>query len=421
MIYIALPAMEEPDLPSRLLDLNRQSLFPQAVYVCVNQPRSYYSDGIKEHDEVYRVNEAVYNKLRQFVQEGRFAFRVEAIDRFSPQNAWDDRHFGVGWARKVAMDAVSEACGKSGSGSIMVCMDADTHYPADYLENIRKQFDTYPQAVGLSNPYYHTPGQENLSEGQQVAVLHYEVYMRAYALNMLLAGLPYTFTAIGSSMACRVDAYRKIGGISPFKSGEDFYFLQKLAKTGALIVHSDSVSHPSSRLSGRVFFGTGPALRKGLEKRWESYPVYPPALFQKMARAYEALPDLFVSGVPSSALDFWQDAFGADWWVRLRQNSGGRVEQFVRACKEKFDALRALQFLKANYPQHDVQDWQNLCALYRLLCSWGMVDGGMEALCGEGRIGSLADLKIEDWYAVREYLFACECALHRKNPVVRVV
>ena len=421
MVYVAIPAMDEAGLAQRLLALNGQTLLPQRVCVCINQPRAYHTDGLPEHERVCKVNENVYSQLQTLRSEGRFLFPLEILDCFSKDKAWDDRHAGVGQARRTAMDFLSSQCGQNPFPThILVCMDADTHYPDDYIENIQKQFDAFPQAVGLTNPYYHTPEQENLPEVQQMATFHYEVYMRAFALNMILSGHPYAFTAIGSSMACRMKAYRKIGGISPVRSGEDFYFLQKLAKTGPLIVHSDAVSHPSSRLSGRVDFGTGPALRKGMENRWESYPVYPPGLFEKMRCAYAALPGLFESGEPTSALDFWQAAFGADWWVNLRRNSGGRKEQFIRACKEKFDALRSLQFLKANYKQDDKDDWRNICRLYRLLEAAGFEDNRIEVLCGSHSIHSLADLKRQDWKELREYLFLCERRWRSRHPLLSV-
>ena len=62
MLHIALPAMDEPDLPERLLDLNRQSLLPQTVCVCINQPQAYYSDGIRQHALVCRTNQEVYER-----------------------------------------------------------------------------------------------------------------------------------------------------------------------------------------------------------------------------------------------------------------------------------------------------------------------------------------------------------------------
>lgn len=416
MIYVALPAMDEPDLPARLLDLNRQSLLPRTVCVCINQPRSYHVDGIPAHLRVCRANQKAYEQIRAWEAEGRFAFGLELIDRFSLPDAWDEKHFGVGWARKTAMDSMARAA-RNPESDILVCMDADTSYPADYLQDIQKQFDAYPTAAGLSNPYLHVDA-DTLPEEHQRAILHYETYMRAYALNMILCDHPYAFTAVGSSMACRVKAYLKIGGISPFKSGEDFYFLQKLVKTGSLIVHSPSVSRPSARLSGRVFFGTGPALQKGLGNRWESYPVYPPALFERMQRAYDALPGLFQGDRPSADLDFWQTAFGPGWWASIRRNSGGRQEQFVHACKEKFDALRSLQFLKAHYRQDDVSDWKNLSLLYRKLSESGLADPKMEALCRNDAVRSLCDLCLQDWKDIRRYLFSCERHLRQERPLL---
>ncbi len=88
-------------------------------------------------------------------------------------------------------------------------------------------FKHHPDAVALSVPYYH-----NLTgdEEKDRAILRYEIYMRYYAINLWRIGSPYNFTAVGSAMALPVWAYRAIGGITPHKSGEDFYFIQKLRK-----------------------------------------------------------------------------------------------------------------------------------------------------------------------------------------------
>lgn len=420
MIHLAIPAMDERELPDRLLNLNRQSLLPKMVCVCVNQPQAYYTDGLAQHRQVCQCNQEVYRQLQQMNAEGRFAFHLVLIDRFSPQNAWSGKRFGVGWARKTAMDFIAREAGVDVETDLLVCADADTVYPENYLQDIQTQFDRFPEAVALANPYYHplSNGDVPLDEEQQKAMLHYEVYMRSYALNMCLSGHPYAFTAVGSSMACRMRDYLKIGGISPFKSGEDFYFLQKLAKTGPVIVDSPSVSNPSARLSARVFFGTGPALRKGLENRWESYPFYPKELFDRMRQAYAALPELFATQTPTKALDFWTEAFGKEWWVRILQNSGGREQQFVRACKEKFDALRSLQFLKAHYRQDNVCDWRNLSQLCMDLSARFLKNGQIEYLCGPKNINSLEELSLQDWKQLRDYLFACERQWQETHPVL---
>ena len=534
---VAVPAMDEPNLPRMLSSLNDQTCLPEAVFVCINQPAAYYGDGSSEHARVCEVNEATFRQLERMVAGNRFSFPVVLIDRYSPGRAWDAKHYGVGWARKTAMDAALEYARSRPwplERVLLACMDADTLYPEDYLECQAALFAACPEALALSNPYYHfleeglagakllgwkagtvvagdVPSgmfpQETVLEGisssgpahaglsdsvpdcsldvngagsdsekRACAMLHYEVYMRSYALNLMLVGHPYALTAVGSSMSCTLEAYRKIGGISPFKSGEDFYFLQKMLKTGAVLRHSPALSHPSPRLSTRVFFGTGPALNKGVEGQWASYPIYPMSLFGRMQDAYEALPDLydFLCGpeVPDGLcrplarkFDFWGAAFGSDWWKPIKAHCGGRKAQFVRACMEKFDALRSLQFLKASYVQDDRQDWLNLRELChelwgrlglrvsvgvfeaddRQLTGWsacrqqrlaaltgiGAVEAGMQGkgqdagkaggacVVAPGGRSSLQDLSLEDWESIRDFLFLCERKMQKEQPLLR--
>lgn len=535
---VAVPAMDEPNLPRMLSSLNDQTCLPEAVFVCINQPAAYYGDGSSEHARVCEVNEATFRQLERMVAGNRFSFPVVLIDRYSPGRAWDAKHYGVGWARKTAMDAALEYARSRPwplERVLLACMDADTLYPEDYLECQAALFAACPEALALSNPYYHfleeglagakllgwkagtvvagnVPSgmfpQETVLEGisssgpahaglsdsvpdcsldvngagsdsekRACAMLHYEVYMRSYALNLMLVGHPYALTAVGSSMSCTLEAYRKIGGISPFKSGEDFYFLQKMLKTGAVLRHSPALSHPSPRLSTRVFFGTGPALNKGVEGQWASYPIYPMSLFGRMQDAYEALPDLydFLCGpeVPDGLcrplarkFDFWGAAFGSDWWKPIKAHCGGRKAQFVRACMEKFDALRSLQFLKASYVQDNRQDWLNLRELChelwgrlgldrvseevfeaddRQLTDWSAcrqqrlaalagIDAGEAGMQGEGQDtgkasgacivapggwSSLQDLSLEDWESIRDFLFLCERKMQKEQPLLR--
>lgn len=446
-VYVAIPAMDEPDLPGLLLSLNEQQLVPEAVYVCINQPESYYDDGDARHIRITEVNADVYGKLQAMKAEGDFHFRLELIDGFSKENAWDKKHIGVGWARKTAMDAaMQDARRRYGdeSDGILACMDADTFYPADYLASMESMFAAYPQAVGMANPYYHpsfcgtesgrvraefsqsipdqNPDQRVLHEK---VMLHYEVYMRSYLLQMMIQRHPYAFTAVGSSMACTWKAYRKIGGISPFKSGEDFYFLQKLLKTGPLIVYSPSCSMPSSRLSSRVFFGTGPALTKGLRQDWKSYPIYPMNLFSQMKQAYQDLVLLFDGEESESVKNCFTSAFGENWYQTILANSGGRRSQFLRFCTEKFDALRSLQYLKSSYAQDDFNDWRNL----KDLCLWlleNCLDSGIISdlgkqvgdLMSDTSVCALSDLSLQNWSLLRNFLFLCEHKMQKLQPLL---
>ena len=60
-------------------------------------------------------------------------------------------------------------------------------------------------------------------------------------------------------MACRAEAYARMGGMNQREAGEDFYFLQHLAKTAGVGKMEGTVVYPSPRVSHRVPFGTGPA------------------------------------------------------------------------------------------------------------------------------------------------------------------
>ncbi len=121
----------------------------------------------------------------------------------------DWQRHGVGWARKTAMDF---ACTMAGNTDIILTLDADTHYPSNYFDSVINALESYPDATGLQAPYYH-----NLTGNEQAdrAILRYEIYMRSYAINLMAIRNPYCFSAIGSGMACSVEVYKRVGGLTP--------------------------------------------------------------------------------------------------------------------------------------------------------------------------------------------------------------
>jgi hypothetical protein len=92
---------------------------------------------------------------------------------------------------------------------------------------VAEKLENSKNLLGIAIPYFHPLTGNNVNDR---LILRYEIYMRHYLNNMLEIGNPYAFTAIGSAMAAKVSAYRKVGGLTPVKSGEDFYFIQKLKK-----------------------------------------------------------------------------------------------------------------------------------------------------------------------------------------------
>ncbi|MBP6976718.1 MAG: hypothetical protein PHD61_08485 [Bacteroidales bacterium] len=319
----------------------------------MNQPDSWWNDPAKR--PVCDDNQLTLEILHRCSD-----LPLTVIDRCSPGNGWQGNHFGVGWARKTVMDAINS---KADKNDILVSLDADTEFGDPYLASVQDNFLRHPEHVGLSVPYYHR------LTGDEVAdrcILRYEIYMRYYALNMWRINNPYRFTAIGSAMAFPVWAYRTVGGITPHKSGEDFYFMQKLAKYGKILHWNSERVYPAARFSDRVFFGTGPAMIKGRTGDWSSYPIYPYPLFNDIMTTYDLFPSLYETDRDTPMTGFLKEVFKTDDpWQPLRKNYRTR-EQFVRACINKVDGLRVLQYLKAKHKANRRSDEENLREFFKL-------------------------------------------------------
>jgi hypothetical protein len=68
-------------------------------------------------------------------------------------------------------------------------------------------------------------------------------------------------------MACTAEGYARMGGMNLRGAGEDFYFLQHLAKTGGVSRVKGTVVYPSARTSHRVPFGTGRSMTDLLSQK----------------------------------------------------------------------------------------------------------------------------------------------------------
>ncbi|MDR0364302.1 MAG: glycosyltransferase family 2 protein [Bacteroidales bacterium] len=336
-LHIAIPAMQELDYLPETLDCIAMQFtnIPFHVYICVNQPDIWWDDS-----EKLSVCEENQTLLKALSDERRFPLTV--LDRASKGCGWRGKQKGVGYARKVLFDHIISL---AGDRDIIISLDADTTFNINYFDAIRKMFEKFPDHVGMIVPYYHRlTGNEIIDR----AILRYEIYMRCYVLNFWRIGSPYNFTALGSAMAIPVWALRAVGGIAPYSSGEDFYLAQKLRKYGNLILFSPETVHPSSRLSNRVAFGTGPAMIKGVRDVWDSYPIYPPELFDPIKETFESFPELFERDISTPMDCFLHTLFpNQEIWAPLRKNFKDK-EKFIRACHQKIDGLRTLQFLKAS-------------------------------------------------------------------------
>ena len=352
--------MDELDfLPATLDALANQDISsPFEVYVCVNQPDCYWSDSA-------RLSICQHNQqLLQYLRDYTF-LTLHVMDRSSPGLGWTGKKHGVGCARKELFDKILS---DSEADDIIVSLDADTLVKPRYLQSLVENFVAHPEMNAVAVPYYHQLQYED--EERDRALLRYELYMRNYAINLLRIRSPYGFTALGSAIAMRADALRRIGGITPLQSGEDFYLLQKFCKMGGLSLFNTECVYPSGRYSDRVPFGTGPAMRAGANGVWDSYPIYPYDCFEPIQEAYQHLKDLYkrnYSAKENEFLTFLQDIDKKeDVWANILNNVTN-FQYFVKAFHQKADGLRILQFVRKNYRQNPVSED---VAIYKNIQKW---------------------------------------------------
>ena len=355
-LHIAIPALDELDfLPKTLAAIaQQQTSFPFQVYICVNQPDAWWNDkeklvicennqkllrfleGVKEVKEVKEVNGV---KGVKGVREVK-GVSIEVIDKSSVGNGWKNKENGVGWARKTLFDEIFKT---AADDDVIVSLDADTLFNENYFQSIGENF-TQNRIDVLSVPYYHKLTDD---ENANRAILQYEIYLRNYFINLHRIGSPYAFTAIGSAIAVRVKTLKKIRGITPLSSGEDFYLLQKLRKMSPISNYNSEIVYPAARFSTRVPFGTGPAMIHFLKGNEEAYPIYHHSLFDKIKETYDVIPELFTEDKNTEFIDFLKKQYKTeDLWGPLRKNFK-TLPLFTRAFHEKADGLRILQFLKA--------------------------------------------------------------------------
>mgnify|MGYP003287780727 FL=1 len=393
-LHVAIPAIDELDhLPVTLDNLAAQRVdYPFTVYVCVNQPESWWNNPDKI--DVCQNNQQLIKFIRNYPK-----LPVEIIDKSSLGNGWGDKNHGVGWARRTLFDHILSV---ATAEDVIVSLDADTCVKPEYLQSIGENFENRT-LTAVSLPYYHRLTDDDAANR---AILRYEIYMRSYLINLYGISSPYNFTAVGSAIAVRVEALRKIGNITPMKSGEDFYLLQKLRKMAPISNWNAQAVYPAARFSARVYFGTGPAMIKGNEGHWESYPIYHYSLFSSIKDTYLQLAKLYTEDFETPFLQFLKEQYRDDkLWVPIRQNSK-TLERFERAFHEKADGLRILQYLKEVNPTQGKTD---SVALRENMMHF--FDGTIPDFMPEGY--ELSDLTIEQLDIIRNMLFEKEMQLRK--------
>ena len=199
------------------------------------------------------------------------------VDAASQGKELPENNGGVGLARKIGMDlSLVYLDFESTNKKLLICTDADCIVQDNYLEEIINQFNNCNLSAAVVNYEHNISGNDENTK----AIICYEYYLRYYVLGLKYSCSPYAFHTIGSTMVCDYESYIKVEGMNKRKAAEDFYFLEKLAKSVEVKTISSTTVFPSGRSSWRVPFGTGQRVSRFLSKQRDEYKLYDPESFE---------------------------------------------------------------------------------------------------------------------------------------------
>ncbi len=266
---------------------------------------------------------------------------------------------GVGLARKVGCDLALywHSCGHIASDWIC-SSDADAVLPRDYFQRLAQ---VPGGSVAATYPFAHVAGKNALVND---ATALYELWLHHYVLGLAYAASPYAYHSLGSCIAIRGDCYAQVRGFPRRSGGEDFYLLNKAAKTGTIARLEGQCIELQSRASERVPFGTGPAVNKIMAGGAfaQQHLFYHPHIFEALriwllaipllstvplAKLKQALIDLSLSPPLALASHNALVNLGLENALIHCRRQGKSAAQFSRQFHQWFDGFRTLKFIHA--------------------------------------------------------------------------
>ena len=276
--------------------------------------------------------------------------RLAWVDAASPGFELPVKNGGVGFARRIGLDLALTRVNHANGDPILICLDADTLVRPDYLPALARHFEQNVAGAAVI-PFYH---QQGAYPEECRAITRYELFLRSYVLGLSQAGSPYGFHTVGSAMACRASAYVKMGGMNNRAAGEDFYFLQQLARTVGVGQVRGTVVYPSSRPSHRVPFGTGRSVSRLLDREDGVVLFYNVACFRVLAEWLTLVSnhaDMGSTALRSRAgevspclVEYLDTVSFEEVWDKLRRNHNSRLA-FLTAFNGWFDGLKTMKLI----------------------------------------------------------------------------
>ena len=345
-IIVVIPAYGEGDI-SAALDSLAGCNPPQCaceVIVHVNAPA--------DAPEIFKEeNKRTISILKAWRDSGNSFFRLFICDTGTQQIP----HWGVGYARKTGMDeAVRRFDMIDNPKGIIVSLDADCAVNKDYFTGLYDSLYSRKEKNGCTISVWNSRPDEDLPGEIIMAALKYELSRRYMFFGFRYAGYPWCFNVYGSAMAFKADIYIKSGGMNKREAGEDFWFMRKILPAGGFFHNSVSRVYASSRISGRVPFGTGRSVENIISSPGEISGFCEPGVFEDLKILWEGAYKLYKKD-PEDYLCFYEnlapglkefiapDKF-TDCVAEVSANTGSQLS-FAKRFFTCFDLLFAFRYL----------------------------------------------------------------------------
>ncbi len=365
---VVIPAISEYENVLKLLNSLSEMdnrYFQSTLFIFVINNSESSSEEIKTNNTktLTLLRNIIYGNIKDnFIDKiNSSGLKIALVDASSEGNEMPANNAGVGYARKIGMDlALTILNYNSVEKKIIVCLDSDCIVEKNYLTEIIENFNDKNISAAVIQ-YSHSKAEDPEIEK---AIICYEIFLNYYELGLKLAGSPYFFHSVGSTIACDYESYIKVEGMNKNKAGEDFYFLEKLIKNVSVTKINSTKVHPAPRTSWRVPFGTGQRIERFLNNTQNEYQLYNPVtfyilrdwlkvfLFGENLSADEYLK--LAGKIDNSLNNFLRNQKFEESWNNISANSSGK-EQLQKQKLLWFDGFRTLKlihFLRDNgYPQ----------------------------------------------------------------------
>ncbi len=351
---IVIPAVLEFENVKKLIEsLSKNSIKYLKETLLIFVVNNKLSDSL----EIKNDNKKLLNYLRAFNNN---KINIGIVDASSKNKELPEKEGGVGLARKIGMDlSLNYFNYNTSNKKLLITLDADCTVSENYLEAIVTEFNKNNYSAGYVN--FEHPLPSNIEE--QMAIINYEIFLRYYVLGLKYANSHYAFHTIGSTIICDFESYIKVGGMNKRKAGEDFYFMEKLAKITNIKRIKSATVYPSARISNRVPFGTGKRIEKFIKNKQNEYWLYSSESFEVLKNWLELFHKNKLSSkeymekakrINKSLYAFLQEQKFVNNWNKIIDNSKSekQLEKQKLMWMDGFKTLKLIHYLRDNeFPQ----------------------------------------------------------------------